>query len=126
MSPSRKKLAVTLVSVAAVLAVGLVVRRGRAPAPPPSVAVAGLAVPEAPTSADRDPSFPTGQQARTYYGAVVQGERNALGVVSSSLARIRANGGDPQQLAQLERLRVEYSGRLKRHEAKLAEVRADP
>jgi hypothetical protein len=97
--------------------------------PPPSAQAplpATITLP-APTRADpaqHDPSFPTPSQATKYYTAMVQGERNALRVVTTSLAQLRTRGSaDPQEVQRLEKLLDDYTRRLQRHEAKLAEVR---
>ena len=111
---------VVVVALAGAGALGVALRpRPGAPAVSAPAAVP-LPVPTTAPAADRDPSFPTAAQARTYYGAVVQGERNALRVVRASLAQVKASRGDAKQIESLERMEAAYTQRLKRHEARLA------
>jgi hypothetical protein len=113
--------------VAAIVAGGWVVRHGRShpideAQPVARAAAASAAIPT--TEKNPDPSFPTAEQARQYFGAVVDGERRALELVTASLVKARAApGSDPRQIEQLQRLQSEYTQRLHRHQARLAVAR---
>ncbi len=63
--------------------------------------------------------FATKEQARRYYGSVVEGERRALEVVEQALERSHATGGSAAEIGRLESLKVEYVARLHRHQAEL-------
>jgi hypothetical protein len=120
MQPRRSGL--TMVAVAGVIALGalgvLAVRSSRRS--PVATTPAQPAPTEEKVVPDPDPTFSTKEQAATYYGAVVTGEKRALDVVEAAIKKAKAEGGDRAHVARLESLRAGYQERLQRHQAKLS------